>query len=182
MTHFFRGRILARAAALLPIAGALTGCSLFESQYADVKCPTVGIIGELSAVSRFDGHGTGFPNLAYRASLGDLKTECKVNDEGAHMTITIATLAEIGPVATSRSAEFPYFIAITDPDDKILTKRVFSNAIDFKGSQARAGARDVDTETIPMPEPADAPKYHVIIGFQLTEEELAFNRSQLKTN
>jgi hypothetical protein len=170
---------LARAAALLCFAGTLAGCSLVESKYADVKCPETGIVSELSAVSRFDGHGTGFTNLAYRASLGDLKTECKIDDDGAAVTVTVSTLAEIGPAATERSADFSYFIALTDPHDKILSKRIFSNAIAFKGNQARAGARDSDSERIPMPDPKDAQKYHVVIGFQLTPDELAFNRAQL---
>jgi hypothetical protein len=179
MTFFTQGYALARAAALLCFTGTLAGCSLVESKYADVKCPEAGIVSEASAVSRFDGHGTGFPNLAYRASLGDLKTECRVNDEGASVTVTISTLAEIGPTAPARSADFSYFVAITDPQDKIISKRVFSNEVEFKGNQARGGARDIDSERIPMPDPKEAPKYHIVIGFQLTPEELAFNRAQL---
>jgi len=180
MNFFSQGAALGRAAALLSLTGLLSGCSLFESEYSDVKCPESGILTEASALSRFDGHGTGFTNLAYRASLGDLKVACKINAEGASMTVTVSTLAEIGPAATARSIDLPYFIAISDPHDKILAKRIFSNAVEFKANQSRAGARDTDTQKIPMPDPKDAPKYHVVIGFQLTEEELDFNRSQLK--
>jgi hypothetical protein len=179
MTLSSQGPALGRAAALLCLAGLLSGCSLFQTKYRDVKCPETGILAEASAVSRFDGLGTGYPNLAYRASLGDLKTECKIDDDGADVTVTVSTLAEIGPAATGRSAEFAYFVALADPRDKILAKRILSNTIEFKGNQARAGARDVVTERLPMPDPKKAEQYHVVIGFQLTPEEVAYNRAQL---
>jgi hypothetical protein len=164
------------ALCILSLSTALSGCSLIEGKYADVKCPQAGILGQLSAVSRFDGHGTAFSNLGYRASLGDLTSECKVNNEGVTVNVTVSTLAEIGPAASGRSAEFPYFIAVTDENDKIVAKRVLPNEITFKSNQSRAGARDTDNERIPIPDPKDAAKYHVVIGFQLTPDELAYNR------
>jgi hypothetical protein len=162
------------------LAGAmilLSGCSAIEGDYANVKCPDTGVISGLGTVSRFDGVGNGFANLAYRASLTKEKSDCAVDAGGVTIMLTLSTLAELGPTAPSRSADFPYFVAVTDDDDRIVAKRVFANQVIFKLDKARTGAEDAISERIPLADPKLASRYHVVLGFQLTDMELAFNRA-----
>ena len=177
LLSFPRAIALRRLAAATGIGLALGGCSLFSGEYSDVKCPATGVVSGVGTLSRFDGRGTGFVDLGYRASLGAVKSDCAVDSTGVTVTLMVSTLAELGPAATGRTADFPYFVAVTDSKDKIIAKRVFANSLTFKPDQNRTGGRDTVSERIPLEDPKQAPRYHVILGFQLTEEELAYNRS-----
>jgi hypothetical protein len=169
---------------LCPIAGLLagamallSGCSAIEGDYANVKCPDTGVISGLGTVSRFDGVGTGFANLAYRASLTKEQSSCSVDAGGVTIMLSLSTLVELGPTAPARAADFPYFVAVTDADDRIVAKRVFANQVIFKPDKARTGAEDAISERIPLADPKLASSYHVVLGFQLTDPELAYNRA-----
>jgi hypothetical protein len=171
------GRAAWRIVTILGLGVALSGCSWFSSDYADVKCPAAGVIGGIGTVSRFDGHGIGFANLASRASLSEVKSDCQIDSAGVTVTVTVSTLAELGPAATGRTIDFPYFVAITDSHDKVVAKKVFANGITFKSDLNRAGGRDTLSEHIPLANPKQADRYHIVLGFQLTEDELAYNRT-----
>jgi hypothetical protein len=172
------GRGWRRLAALSGSVLALGGCTVINGEYGDVKCPAAGVVAGIGSVSRFDGVGTGFVHLADRASLHVEKSDCTIDASGVTITMTVSTLAEIGPVATSRNADFPYFVAITDTSDKIVAKRVFANPVTFKPEQTRAGTRDVFQDHVQLVNPQDAERYHIVLGFQMTPDELDYNRSQ----
>jgi hypothetical protein len=174
---FQTGRAARRLVIVFGLGLALGGCSWVSGQYSDVKCPGAGVVGGIDTVSRFDGHGTGYVNLADRATLGGVKSDCSVDSSGVSVTVSMSTVAELGPQASGRTIEFPYFVAITDAHDKVVAKRVFANSVTFKPNDNRAGSQDTITERIPLSNPRDADRYHVVLGFQLTEDELAYNRT-----
>jgi hypothetical protein len=81
------------------LAGAmilLSGCSAIEGDYANVKCPDTGVISGLGTVSRFDGVGNGFANLAYRASLTKEKSDCAVDAGGVTIMLTLSGHLQAG--------------------------------------------------------------------------------------
>ena len=157
---------------------ALGGCSWVSGQYSDVKCPGAGAVSGIDTVARFDGRGTAYVDLADRATLSGVTSDCSIDSSGASVTVTLSTLAELGPMAPGRTVDFPYFVAVIDAHDKVVAKRVFQNTITFKPNENRAGTRDTVTERIPLADPKQADRYHVVVGLQLTQEELAFNRTQ----
>ena len=162
----------------LALGLSLGGCSWISGQYSDVKCPAAGVVTGIDTVARFDGRGTGYVNLADRATVGGVTSDCNVDEKGATVTVSLSTVAELGPMAPSRTIDFPYFVAVMDTHDKVVAKRVFKNTITFKPNENRGGTQDTVTETIPLKNPREADRYHIVVGFQLTEEELAFNRAQ----
>ena len=165
---------------------ALAGCSeandvkdfVFEPLDTDVKCPDSGVVGGIGRVTRFDGRGTGFVNQTYNATLTEVKSDCSYENNGVTVKLSVQTLAELGPAAPGRSVDLPYFVAVTDKQDKIVAKKVFNNTVRFAGNQNRGGGIDTLTEHVPLTKPRDGETYHVILGFQLTQDELAYNRSQ----
>jgi hypothetical protein len=58
-----------------------------------------------------------------------------------------------------------------------VAKQTLTDTMSFAGNQTRTGATDSLSETIPLANPREAANYHVFVGFQLTPEELAFNRN-----
>jgi len=157
-------------------AAALSGCSIFGSSRPPAICPAVSIAGDLASVSRFNGSGTGFPDLATLGEIRNVKDGCTFDAKGVTIDMTVTLLAQLGPAATSRSADFQYFVAITDPQERILVKEVFPSHLDFQGNQQRAGAVETLQERIPLPDQKVSGEYRVIVGFQLAKDELEYNR------
>jgi hypothetical protein len=178
LVNFPTGRALRRVAAFLGFGLTLGGCSLVSGDYDNIKCPATGVVGGIDTVSRFDGHGTGFVDLAYRARLSETQSDCDIDKDGVTVTMTVQTTAELGPAATERSADFAYFVAVTDTNDKIVAKQVFANPVTFKPNQNRAGTLDTFTQRIPLANPKQADRYHVILGFQMTGSEMEYNRTE----
>ena len=135
------------------LAGAvalLSGCRAIEGDFANVKCPDTGVIGGLGTVSRFDGIGTGFANLAYRASLTKEQSSCSIDAGGVTIMLSLSTLVELGPTAPSRSADFPYFVAVTDDDDRIVAQeRTRLAQAPARLHQPRALIRNHDLDVAP---------------------------------
>jgi hypothetical protein len=163
--------------ALILAAGAgLSSCSWFHGTYDDGKCPVVAIPDDLARVSHFQGQGTDFANLTVAARLSDIKGGCTFDKDGVSLDMTVSLVAQSGPAMTDRNADFAYFVAILDPAGKIVAKRVFPAPIAFPEGQTRRGSIETIDERIPLKDYHEAGNYRVEIGFQLSEEELSFNR------
>ncbi len=169
-------RLAALALSTLPLAG----CGLFDDLFGrdTGKCPTAEIAGTLGSVTRFRGDPGNPANLAYRATLSNIQSDCSFGDDSVTVTVNVTVMAEIGPAATERSAEFPYFLAVATPGDRVVAKRQFGGALNFGTTQRRTGVTDTLTETIPLKDLKQSDRYHLMLGFQLTPDELAYNRAR----
>ena len=75
---------------------------------------------------------------------------------------------------------YPYFISVITLSGQILSKDVFALAMMYDKGVARMVKQDKLRQTIPLMERQSASGFQVVVGFQLTEEELDYNRSQQK--
>ena len=169
-------RRVAPLALILAAGGALSGCSWFHGTYSDAKCPVVGIPDDLARVSHFQGQGTDFANLAVSARLTDAKGDCVFDKTGITVTMNVSLIAQAGPAMTGQTADFAYFAAILDPNGKIIAKKVFPAPITFTDGQKRRGSVETIEQRIPLADFHQAAKYRLEVGFQLSEEELSYNR------
>jgi hypothetical protein len=69
--------------------------------------------------------------------------------------------------------DLPYFVAVTGPDQSIISKRPFAVRIVFDGAQKRAGVSDHIEETIPLDGRKGA-DLNVLLGFQQSPEVVDF--------
>jgi len=169
-------RRVAPLALMLATGAALSGCSWFSGKYDDAKCPVVAIPDDLARVSHFQGQGTDFANLAVSARLSDIKGGCDFNKEGVTVDMSVSLVAQAGPAMTDRNADFAYFVAILDPTGTIVAKKVFPAPVAFPEGQQRRGSIETITQHIPLKDYHQAAKYRVEVGFQLSQEELSYNR------
>ncbi|HEV2676587.1 MAG TPA: hypothetical protein VGV37_18825 [Aliidongia sp.] len=167
---------MAPLALILAVGGALSGCSWFKGTYDDGKCPVVGIPDDLATVSHFRGQGTDFASLAVSARLSDLKGDCSFDKEGITVSMNVSLVAHAGPAMTDRNADFAYFVAILDPAGTIVAKKVFPAPIAFAAGQQSRGSVETIDQRIPLKDYHQAGKYRVEVGFQLSQEELSYNR------
>jgi hypothetical protein len=159
----------------LALALALGACSLFGSDEPRA-CPRIGIIGDAAELTRYRaGDARDITDQLYTAQIADAIGTCRFDRASANVELRVALVAERGAAMTDQVAEIEYFVAVTGPEDDILAKENFRTALDFAGRN-RAGVAEELTQRIPMPEDADASRYSVLVGFQLTADELEENR------
>ena len=84
--------------------------------------------------------------------------------------------AERGPALQTSQFSFDYFVTILTPDGAVSAKEVFRTPVGFPSGVFRAGALESLTQTIPLESGADARGYSILIGFQLTEDQVEYNR------
>jgi hypothetical protein len=82
-----------------------------------------------------------------------------------------------GPASGERSITIPYFVAVTDAQNRILDKAVYTVAASFPANRSRVRMTGEEVAlTLPVEAERPPASYTVVVGFQLTETELAINR------
>ena len=84
-----------------------------------------------------------------------------------------------GAANTDRKADFTYFVSVVR-DQEILSKQLFEIESTFPGNRSRIVVKDDDppvTIDIPLPYRGAEQEFEVLVGFQLTAEELRHNQT-----
>ncbi len=171
--------VLATAAVGLSACSGL-GLGPKDPAEALLACPKVSIIRDLSEVTVLRPGGRDLTDLESRAALADFAGNCEYTSTGVTVNVNVFLIAERGPAMKSDSAKYQYFVALAKPDDSIVSKVYFDTDVTFPAGQPRAGSKEELAPKIPLPKDANAKDWKVYLGFQLTPEQLAFNRAQLK--
>jgi hypothetical protein len=168
--------------ARLVLAGALllvSGCGMFAKKQESPPCPRVSLVPDVGQVVGFrDGAGRDLTDVRYRAAIADAKGDCSYDSKGGlSIDMKVTIVAERGPAMAGEPAEFGYFVALADPQRRILNKEVFPVKITFASGQERGTL--VDEITIGptrLPDRNAGPDYIILLGFQLSPEEIERNR------
>jgi hypothetical protein len=170
----------ARAAAVAALFGfpALSGCGAFSgssSKSADA-CPSAVVLRPLANTAVFASGPERRPdNVAFYGLLSEAELKCKYTGDSVHFDLDTIVVGERGPAATGDAVDLSYFVAVTGPDQTILSKRPFAVRIAFDSTQKRAGVTDHIEETIPLGGRNGA-DLNVILGFQQSPEVVEFYR------
>lgn len=176
------GRAGAGAAGLLVLllgSSLLSGCAIFHKK-KPVACPGFGILGDADKITHFTPRGQDITDIDYRATVAGLGGSCASADDGQaiEMKVSIKLLANRGPALTGDQIGVPYFVSVIDRrDQKILAKATFVSPIKFAAGHAEAGVVEKVSEHIPLAPGAHGPDYEILVGFQLTQTELDYNRT-----
>ncbi len=174
--------VIFRVALLGALLLAPVACSS-DKDYAKVAlvCPTVGVLSDASVLRVFsDGAGRDQANTAYdlefmRAHL----LECELKESEMTAVIRFEARAKIGPAASANSYDYPYFVALLSPDGEVLSKSSRTGSVKFKSGNTEAFfAQEYDDIKFTVPEGKDGRGYEILVGFQLTREQVEFNRAQ----
>lgn len=145
-------------------------------------CPTVRIVQDLNQVHQFvDGENPDPAQAVSSIRMTNVQDQCAVVKGNMVIDMTLAFEGQVGPKARAKSGDkpgfaYPYFIAITNNQGSIIAKEVFAVTLAYESG------RDIEThveqvrQMIPVAG-MDQENYKVLIGFQLSEQELAFNRA-----
>jgi hypothetical protein len=72
----------------------------------------------------------------------------------------------------------PFFFTIVGPDGSIRAKEVFDSPIEFQKGRRRAGVFEEIEQVIELGKEETGASYEIIVGFQLTREQLERNRKR----
>ncbi len=153
---------------------------LFQSR--DGFCPAASILGDAELMTKFSGSGRDITNVAFEAEFLGIRTNCSFGREFrrrfAYSQVNIEVEAVLGSTAVPQTMTIPYFIAVVNPDtQQVILREVYELEADFTRNRRTVRLRDqVDRIKIPVVENEDALQYEFIVGFELTPDEVAFNR------
>lgn len=177
----------------LTIAAALvlTGCQglrdrLDGPQRNPGPCP--------NALSLYDAHrlvefrvpdDTALSNVRFTGEVLNVTGACTYTDRSVSpidMEISIHFAFGRGPAADASEKTYNYFVAVTRTDNAVITREVFPIQVRFPAGQNRVELTEhIGRITIPRAErTTSGANFEVIVGFELTPEQVEFNRSGLR--
>jgi hypothetical protein len=178
-SKIWRFGILVFAAGLLAACSSLSMIGLGDDEEEEnvQLCPAASILGNAERVAQFkQGAGRDLIDVMFQAEIGKLNMTCRYLKGRVVTDISFELIAERGPAARNRTGEFDYFVAISDPKGRVLAKENFHSKIAFAENRRRAGILEEIEQSIPLRKDEDGGAYEILVGFQLTEDQMKFNR------
>jgi len=146
-------------------------------------CPGIEIVDDLAEYALFVPNlDATNQNLIAQASMTESQSSCEYKQRSVTIDLKLAFHSQLGPRASLNNAEFsyPYFVAVTDNGGKILAKEIFTIPISHNdGSTAK---KQIETlrQIIPTDSRLEGSRYKVMVGFQLSENQLNYNRQVIE--
>lgn len=168
-----------RWSGLVLAAGILIGAAGCGSDEKPVgpPCPNFLLLGNAGNMTKFrPGPGRDITDVEFRAKIENFRGTCAHTDAGIEAEFFIEMSIERGPADSSRQAGFEYFVAIPKFHPQPAGKQTFPVRVSFGENQTRLIFRDEISIEIPLGKGETAGDYDVYLGFQLTAEQLEFNR------
>lgn len=164
-------------------------------------CPTIRILADAATVTKFrEGPGNDLTDIVFEGEITDYNGQCTYDvdsDTGAgtlELELAIRIGAVEGPANSEGRATFDYFVTVIDVTAidsqqtvlnkrrfEILNKRRFHTGIEFPGNRTRLVYEDQPVVVIIfLTAGAIGSDFLIYVGFQLSREELQFNRRRRK--
>jgi len=178
------GRAALAAAALVAGGCGLVAGGAGQSEARRLECPAIAGTAETSDLRRYrSAAGRDLTDLVVEARLVAVSGRCEpIERRRDGVRVALAPTIEVtrGPAAQGRSLSLPYFVAVADAAGRIPAKQVFDVAVDFPANRSRLRlAGEEVTVDLPLNPGERASDFTVLVGFQLSGEELATNRRAL---
>jgi hypothetical protein len=163
------------------LAGAgllLAACGIFAP--AEIRvCPRVSLLNDAEKMTAYrDGPGRDLTDVLYEAKVLDVNWSCKYLKNRVRVEAVIDIVAQRGPASKGGNAKVPFFVGIIDAGQNIIAKKTFSSEIEFRDGRRRAGVREEIEQTLFLKEGEGGGDYEIIVGLQLTEQQLKQNRGR----
>ncbi len=202
----FKNLAIHKAITLTAVVFCLTGCQTMNTFIKEVKsvdfgtalsgedkttaeflinadCPRVDVIEELSSVTTLGNTPSGLnPGVMSEIKIMQVASACEYDAQSVTADISVSFEAKLGMDGLT-SAEpvytYPYFIAVTTPGGRILAKELFDAPIKYTVNNNTIIYKDMVRQIIPVIDRNDGGRHTILVGFQLTPDQLAYNRQML---
>jgi hypothetical protein len=169
-----RDRVTAALTALAFAALMLSGCS--SDKKVDITCPKIMPAPNADKIALFAPGGHAAKDVVVGGRITDLEGKCVREKLGVTLNAQIEFYAQRATMDI-KAATFPYFVALVDPDGRLLTEEAFTLPVPFLPAESyRIMPAEKITVHLPVKNQEAGSAYTVLVGFQLTPDQIAFNR------
>jgi hypothetical protein len=163
---------------LLPLAAG--ACGMFDRSPPPV-CPRIGILSDAASLVKFrPGDGRDLTDVEHEAEILGVDRTCEMRDGGkaVDVAVTVQMAAARGPAAPEATTiPLPYFIAVVErASQRIVAREAIAGQIELTPGRRRAGVGEEIIERIPLGAGRSPADYEILVGLELTEEQLRYNR------
>ena len=170
-------RGFARGAAVLGLA-LIAGCSWlpWSRRQPAEACPASVVLQPLKQTAVFAAGRQPAPqNVAFYGIIDEVDSQCEYAAGAVRLKLGVVVIGERGPATSGGTVDLDYFVAVTGPDQAILSKTPFRVHIVFPPEAKRAGVTDHIEETIPLAGRKGS-ELTLDVGFQQSPEVVDFYR------
>ena len=158
----------------------LSACSVFGEKTV-YRCPAVFILEDAQKLTRFkSGPGRDITDIRFQAEIVNFTGACEYDEDDdkweAEIELLVQIAVERGPANKDGNIEFRYFAAIPKFQSQAQGKSIFSVTGQFEGNRTRLLYQDELSMRIPVAKPTDGQAIDIVLGFQLSPDDLSYNR------
>lgn len=176
--------------AVFTAALALAGCQSVGERLGDREpnpgpCPNALALYDAHRLVEIKGEDLVYENVGFTGEILNVVSRCRYTDRDASpidMELGLRLGFGRGPAAEGATRTYDMFVAVTGFDSVVIEKQTFPVTVEFPAGRDRVEVEQVfDPIRIPRAE-ADTSgvNFEVLVGFELSEEQLEFNRSGLR--
>jgi hypothetical protein len=162
------------------LAFALVALAACAGKPTALACPSTGILADASRIYDFRaGGGQDLTDIQFAGEILAVRPLCKRNKDGIEAELEVELATQLGPAAPGNAAEFDIFVAITRDDAAVMSKDLHRFEVEFgKAERAVRTLEDVDDFLIPLAEGETTRGLQILIGYQLSAEQVNYNRTR----
>ncbi len=142
-------------------------------------CPKASIVADAARMTQFrPGPGQDLIDIQFDAEISRLDSSCAYNRAGDTITAvtSVRIIAARGPASNTTAGTMNFFVAVADSGQRVLARERFSSDFTLQRSQRRAGIVEEIEELIPLAPGQSGANFEILIGFELTNDQLEYNR------
>ncbi len=173
-------RVIAVLAAgmLLAACGSNPLSRALDSRQNAGPCPPAAALYDASRIVETTGESQVYSNIAYTGEITGVNLICRyVDDQPLRAELEVDFAFGKGPQATSNSHQYRYWVAVTRRSAKVLAKQYFTVDANFSGGPLDGRQEVIQDIIVPRADDTiSGSNFEIVVGFDLTDEQLAFNR------
>ncbi len=138
-----------------------------ENKTNELICPQVAILQPAQETLDYGGENPDPAQLVARAKMQSIEGDCGYQPKGIDINFTLHIAASRGPRLGGDKVGMPFFIAIVDPSENIISRQTVTAQFNFAGSKTATDDEALHV-FIPLPDNAQlgGPDYRVLTGFK----------------
>lgn len=144
------------------------------------NCPAAGVLQGSGNIPIFTDEATR-GDIRVRGTVGAFRGACREKTQGnVEFLLEVDFMVNKTPLAGElKGLRLPYFIAVVDGAENVLQKERFWTKVDFdnKDSAKTTGEHVI---RFPLSSGGTPRDYKIVFGFELTKEQLDFNRGDIR--
>lgn len=169
---------------------ALAGCSTVRDTLSEPEpnpgpCPNALALYDAHRLVEIQGDSSVYDNVGFTGEILNVASNCRYSDRNADpidMEMAVRLAFGRGPAAQGMTKTYDMFVAVTRTDRVVIDRQVFPITVTFEPGQDRVEVIE-EFNSISLPRSSattSGSNFEILIGFELTDEQLEFNRSGLR--